>query len=70
MFGGRSFPVWCVWLSSVARSCATRDGSNKDNNHTHHTGKERPPNTIRPILVLIVGTVHNPRHGGIDSLPL
>ena len=23
--------MWCVWLSSVARSCATRDASNKDN---------------------------------------
>ena len=22
--------MWCVWLSSVARSCATRDASNKD----------------------------------------
>ena len=31
VFGGRSFPVWGVWLSSVARSCATRDASNKDN---------------------------------------
>ena len=25
----RSFPVWRVWLSSVVRSCATRDASNK-----------------------------------------
>ena len=31
VFVSRSFLVWCVWLSSVARSCATRDGSNKDN---------------------------------------
>ena len=23
--------MWCVWLSSLARSCATRDVSNKDN---------------------------------------
>ena len=23
--------MWCVWLSSLARSCATRDASNKDN---------------------------------------
>ena len=26
----RSFPA-CVWLSSVVRSCATRDANNKDN---------------------------------------
>ena len=31
VFGGRSFPVWCVWLSSVARPCATRDASNTYN---------------------------------------
>ena len=23
--------MWCVWLSSVTRSCVTRDASNKDN---------------------------------------
>ena len=23
--------MWCVWLFSLARSCATRDVSNKDN---------------------------------------
>ena len=23
--------MWCVWLSSVARSCATRNANNKDN---------------------------------------
>ena len=74
--GGQFIPAGTVDLhklslllaSLVAHVRATKD------NHTHHTGKERPPNTtedqyyIRPML--IVGTVHNPRQGGINSFPL
>ena len=43
---GRSVPFLCVvWLSSVARSCATRDASNKDNvcKPTVPAGINRPP---------------------------
>ena len=43
---GRSVPFLCVvWLSSVARSCATRDASNKDNvcKPTIPAGINRPP---------------------------
>ena len=37
--------MWCVWLSSVARSCAARDASNKDNmwKPTMPAGINRPP---------------------------
>ena len=37
--------LWCVWLSSVARSCATRDASNKDNvcKPTIPAGINHPP---------------------------
>ena len=37
--------MWCVWVSSVARSCATRDASNKDNvcEPTIPAGINRPP---------------------------
>ena len=38
-------PAWCVWLSSVARLCATRDASNKHNvwKPTIPAGISRPP---------------------------
>ena len=41
----RSVPVSCVQLSSVARSCATRDSNNKDNawEPTLPAGINRPP---------------------------
>ena len=45
VFGSCSFPVSCVWLSSVARSCATRNASKKDNvwKPTIPAGITRPP---------------------------
>ena len=47
-----SFPV-CLWVSSVARSCATRDANNKDYvcKPTIPTGIScpPPPKTISPI---------------------
>ena len=46
VFVNRSVPFLCVvWLSSVARSCATRDESNKDNvcKPTITAGINRPP---------------------------
>ena len=40
-----------------------------EDTHTH-TGKERPQEKQDFILTLIVGTVHKPRQGGINSIPL
>ena len=49
---GRSFPV-CVWVSSVAQSCATKDANNKDCvcKSTIPAGINCPPpsKTISPI---------------------
>ena len=48
-----SFPVVCVWVPSVARSCATKDAKNKDNvwKPTVPAGINCPPpsETISPI---------------------
>ena len=53
VFGGRSFSVLCVCLSSMARSCAARDASNKDNLciSTIPAGINCPPpsKTISPV---------------------
>ena len=37
--------MWCIWVSSVARSCATRNASNKKNvcEPTLPAGINRPP---------------------------
>ena len=45
--------MWCVWVSSVARSCATRDANNKYNvwKPSIPAGINRPPpsKTISPV---------------------
>ena len=52
VYCSRSFPV-CVWVSSVARSCATNDANNKNYvcKPTIPAGINRPPpsKTISPI---------------------
>ena len=68
--GGRFIPAGIVGLHTSSLSLAslvTHERATEDNN-THHAGKERPPNAKTRIL--IVGTVHNHRQGGINSFPL
>ena len=50
-------------LSFVAHGRATED--------THsHTGKEHQSTNTKDTLQVNVGTVHKPRQGGINSVPL
>ena len=73
--GGRFIPAGIVGLhtslslllaSGVAHDRATED------KHTNHTGWEhyRRRPKLYTIFVLIVGTVHKPKQGGINSFPL
>ena len=54
----RSFPV-CVWVSSVARLCATKDAKNKDYlcGPTIPAGLNRPPPSKTTSHVTRFGTI-------------
>ena len=72
--GGRFIPAVRVdlhTLSLLLASLVDHDRATEDN-HTHHTGWEhyRRRPILYNILVLNVGTVHNPKQGGINSFPL
>ena len=54
-------------LSLLLTSLVAHDRA-KEDTHKHHTGKEH--NNIIIIITLNVGTVHKPRQGGINSVPL
>ena len=71
--GGQFIPAGIVGLHTLSlllASLVAHDRATEDN-HTH-TGKKRYDRTQDQyyILVLIVGTVHKPRQGGINSFPL
>ena len=64
--GGRFNPAGIFGLhtsSSLLASLLAHDRATEDN-HTH-AGKER-----HATIILYVGTVRNPRQGGINSFPL
>ena len=72
--GGRFIPAGIDGFHTSSLSLAfllAHDRTTEDN-HTHHTGREhyRGRPILYNILVLIVGTVHKPRQGGINSFPL
>ena len=64
--GGRFTPAGIVGfhtLSLLLASLVAHDSAT-DDNHTHHTGKEPLTNTQ------LMGTIHKPRQGGINSVPI
>ena len=73
--GGRQFiPVGIFGLQTLSlllASLVAHDRATEDNHI--HTGKEHKytwTNTRTCTLTLNVGTVHKPRQGGINSVPL
>ena len=65
--GGRFIPADIVGLHTLfllLASLVAHDRAMEDN-HTHHTGRVSYTNAT-----LIVGTVHKPRQGSINSVPL
>ena len=67
--GGRFVPAGIIGfhtLSLLLASLVAHDPATEDN-HTHHTGKNT---TEHEYYILIAGTVHKPRQGSINSVPL
>ena len=68
--GGRFIPAGIVGLHTLSLLLAflvAHDRATEDN-HTHHTGRVSYTNIKEGTL--LVGTVHKPRQGGINSVPL
>ena len=70
--GGRFIPAGIVGLHTLSlllASLVAHDRVTEDNHTTHRKGTT----TIEDYVRLLVGTVHNPhnpRQGGINSVPL
>ena len=71
--GGRFIPAGIVGfhtLSLLLASLVAHDRTTEDS-HTHHTGTVSYTNIKKgTLIILIVGTVHKPRQGNINSVPL
>ena len=74
--GGRFIPAGIVGLhtfSLLLVSLVAHDRATEDND-THHTGRVSYTNvkegTLCKTIILLVGTVHKTRQGGINSAPL
>ena len=72
--GGRFIPAGTVGLHTLSLLLASLVAQNRATEDDHTVRKEPETNTNEHQRTvpntLIVGTVHNPRQGGINSVPL
>ena len=67
--GGQFIPAGIVGLHTLSLSLASLLAHDRAKEDAHtHTGKERK--RTRDTCTINVGTVHKPKQGGINSVPL